>query len=202
MPDVLWKGFSRAPCCCPGCPAGLSLSPQLGESSTPGAWGLWPAASPESRESLHFPSYSCAQSLYLFPTYLSFSRLMVEWTLSINNCHLKLWHVEVAEAKIYLQHHNRLHLLYEVCAGHSFMTVFMKYGSLSTYLLEQWMHFRSTPIFTEERITCTRHTACRFWCCGKETHTIGITRSPRQCRWMALVDMMLFNWLVLNDAIS
>lgn len=54
--DVLWRGFSRAPCCNPGCPAGLSLSPRLGESSTPGAWGLCPATSPGSCESLRFHS--------------------------------------------------------------------------------------------------------------------------------------------------
>lgn len=76
--DVPWRGFSRAPCSCPGCPAGRNLWPQPGGSSTPGAWELWPAACPESCKSL---------SLYLFPSYLPSSRLMVEWTLSINNCH-------------------------------------------------------------------------------------------------------------------
>lgn len=76
--DAPWRGFSRAPCSCPGCPAGPNLWPPPGGSSTPGAWELWPAACPESCKSL---------SLYLFPNCLPSSRLMVEWTLSINNCH-------------------------------------------------------------------------------------------------------------------
>lgn len=71
--DVPWRGFPRAPCCCPGCPASLSLAPQLRGSSPPGAWGLWPAASPESCESLHsllihaLQVWTCSQIIWAFP---------------------------------------------------------------------------------------------------------------------------------------
>lgn len=116
--DAVWRGFPRAPCCCPGCPAGLR------ESSTPGAWALWPAAPPESCESLLLPPHSCAQAFYLFPNYLSVSGCVVEWTLAINNLHLNLWRVADVEAKVNLRHQNRLHLPYEVCPRCNFMAFY------------------------------------------------------------------------------
>lgn len=69
--DVPWRGSSQAPCSCPGCPADRprrtdprtvpSPAPQFAASSPPGAWGLWPAASPKPCESVLLSA--CCQHL-------------------------------------------------------------------------------------------------------------------------------------------
>lgn len=87
-PDGLWRGSSQGTCSCPGFPADpphrtnpkiapclvphptLHTTPNPAASNHPGAWGLWPAASPKSCELvMHVWSV-----IYLLPnlwTYLS-----------------------------------------------------------------------------------------------------------------------------------